>query len=104
MSNPVIGPAAAELSYSQQDLQGVVSLAIEESRKLGASAAEAGVSVEFCHTCSRHIDTDYNVEGEYRGGEYVCERCCEKYPAPTNTRETFAQFVKRMEATAGEEA
>jgi PmbA protein len=46
MSNSVLGPAAAELSYSQQDLQGVVSLAIEESRKLGASAAEAGVSVE----------------------------------------------------------
>jgi PmbA protein len=42
----VLGPAAAELSYSQQDLEGVVSLAIEESRKLGASAAEAGVSVE----------------------------------------------------------
>ena len=43
MSNAV---APSQLSYSQQDLQDVVSLALAEARGLGASEAEAGVSVE----------------------------------------------------------
>jgi PmbA protein len=42
MSNPV----PAQLSYSQQDLQDLVSLALAEARGLGASDAEVGVSVE----------------------------------------------------------
>jgi PmbA protein len=46
MSNAISSQPAAELSYSQQDLQDVVTLAIEEARRLGASEAEAGVSVE----------------------------------------------------------
>src|SRR5918994_6187864 len=45
MSN-VPAQAAAELSHSRQDLQDVVTLAIEEARRLGASEVEAGVSVE----------------------------------------------------------
>lgn len=46
MSTVVPAHAAAPLTYSQQDLQDVVTLAIAEARKLGASEAEAGVSVE----------------------------------------------------------
>ncbi|HKS56104.1 MAG TPA: metalloprotease PmbA [Steroidobacteraceae bacterium] len=42
MSNPV----APQMSYSQQDLQDLVSLALAEARGLGASDAEVGVSVE----------------------------------------------------------
>jgi PmbA protein len=42
MSNPV----AAQSSYSQQDLQDLVSLALAEARGLGASDAEVGVSVD----------------------------------------------------------
>jgi PmbA protein len=42
MSNPV----AAQSSYSQQDLQDLVSLALAEARGLGATDAEVGVSVE----------------------------------------------------------
>jgi PmbA protein len=42
MSNPV----ATQLSYSQQDLQDLVALALAEARGLGASDAEVGVSVD----------------------------------------------------------
>jgi len=42
MSNPV----ASQPSYSQQDLQDLVTLALGEARALGASEAEVGVSVE----------------------------------------------------------
>src|SRR6185503_885393 len=38
--------APSQLSYSQQDLQDFVSLALAEARGLGASEAEVGVSVE----------------------------------------------------------
>jgi len=40
--------------------------------------------MEFCNFCSRHIDTDYDVEGEYENAEmvgiseYRCSRCCEE--------------------------
>jgi PmbA protein len=43
MSNAV---APSQLSYSQQDLQDFVTLALAEARGLGASDAEVGVSVE----------------------------------------------------------
>jgi hypothetical protein len=43
MSNAV---TSSQLSYSQQDLQDFVSLALAEARGLGASEAEVGVSVE----------------------------------------------------------
>jgi PmbA protein len=43
MSNAV---APSQQSYSQQDLQDVVTLALAEARGLGASDAEAGVSVD----------------------------------------------------------
>ena len=43
MSNAV---ATSQLSYSQQDLQDFVTLALAEARGLGASDAEVGVSVE----------------------------------------------------------
>lgn len=36
------------------------------------------MSIEFCSACSRHIDTDWNVEGEYSDDGYTCERCCIK--------------------------
>lgn len=42
MSNPV----ATQLSYTQQDLQDLVALALAEARGLGASDAEVGVSVD----------------------------------------------------------
>jgi PmbA protein len=42
MSNPVV----AQSSYSQQDLQDLVCLALAEARRVGASDAEVGVSVE----------------------------------------------------------
>jgi PmbA protein len=46
MSTDVPARGAAQLSYSQQDLQDLVSLALAEARGLGASDAEVGVSVE----------------------------------------------------------
>src|SRR4029079_9747865 len=46
MSTDVPAQGAAQLSYSQQDLQDLVSLALDEARGLGASEAEVGVSVE----------------------------------------------------------
>jgi PmbA protein len=46
MSTDVPAQGAAQLSYSQQDLQDLVALALAEARGLGASAAEVGVSVE----------------------------------------------------------
>jgi PmbA protein len=39
-------PAVSQSSYSQQDLQDLVTLALAEARGLGASEAEVGVSVE----------------------------------------------------------
>lgn len=40
-------PAASnQLSHSQQDLQDLVALAIEEARKLGATESEVGISVD----------------------------------------------------------
>jgi PmbA protein len=38
--------ASTQLSHSQQDLQDLVSLAIEEARRLGATASEVGISVD----------------------------------------------------------
>src|SRR3954468_8396261 len=38
--------AAPTLSHSQADLQNVVTLALEEAKKLGATEAEAAVSVD----------------------------------------------------------
>ena len=38
--------ASSQLSHSQQDLQDLVALAIDEGRRLGATAAEVGVSVD----------------------------------------------------------
>jgi PmbA protein len=46
MSTDVSARGAAQLSYSQQDLQDLVTLALAEARGLGASDAEVGVSVE----------------------------------------------------------
>src|SRR6185312_16198937 len=46
MSTDVPAQGAAQLSYSQQDLQDLVSLALAEARGLGATEAEAGVSVD----------------------------------------------------------
>ncbi|HJY41117.1 MAG TPA: DNA gyrase modulator, partial [Steroidobacteraceae bacterium] len=46
MSTDVPAQIAAQLSYSQQDLQDLVTLALAEARGLGASDAEVGVSVE----------------------------------------------------------
>ncbi|HEY7640936.1 MAG TPA: metalloprotease PmbA [Steroidobacteraceae bacterium] len=46
MSTDVPAPGAAQLSYSQQDLQDLVRLALAEAHGLGASDAEVGVSVE----------------------------------------------------------
>jgi PmbA protein len=46
MSTDVPARGAAQLSYSQQDLQDLVSLALAQARGLGASDAEVGVSVE----------------------------------------------------------
>ncbi|HEV8331528.1 MAG TPA: metalloprotease PmbA [Steroidobacteraceae bacterium] len=46
MSTDVPAQGAAQLSYSQQDLQDLVALALAEARGLGASDAEVGVSVE----------------------------------------------------------
>src|SRR5919106_4677737 len=46
MSTEVPAQSASQLSYSQQDLQDCVSLALAEARGLGASDAEVGVSVE----------------------------------------------------------
>src|SRR6186713_2282916 len=38
--------ASNQLSHSQQDLQDLVALAIEEGRRLGATASEVGISVD----------------------------------------------------------
>jgi PmbA protein len=46
MSNASNAVTPSQLSYSQQDLQDFVTLALAEARGLGASEAEAGVSVE----------------------------------------------------------
>jgi PmbA protein len=46
MSTDVPAQGAAQLSYSQQDLQDLVALALAEARGLGASDAEVGVSVD----------------------------------------------------------
>ncbi|MGH8176051.1 MAG: metalloprotease PmbA [Steroidobacter sp.] len=46
MSNLTTAPPSGQLSHSQADLQVLVALAIEEGRKLGATAVEAGVSVD----------------------------------------------------------
>jgi PmbA protein len=47
MSQLTTSPASSnQLSHSQADLQGLVALAIDEARQLGATAAEAGVSVD----------------------------------------------------------
>ena len=41
------------------------------------------MSMEYCETCDRRIDTDELSEGQYRDVEpcfveYVCQDCCEK--------------------------
>src|SRR5688500_3019423 len=42
-----VTPASSnQLSHSQQDLQDLVALAIDEARKLGATESEVGVSVD----------------------------------------------------------
>src|ERR1044071_7492785 len=46
MSTDVPAQGAAPLSYSQQDLQDLVTLALAEARGLGATETEVGVSVE----------------------------------------------------------
>lgn len=47
MSKPTLAPTASnQLSHSRADLQALVKLAIDEARSLGATDAEAGVSVD----------------------------------------------------------
>jgi PmbA protein len=50
MAQPPISSATAsaptQLSHSQQDLQDLVALAIEEAKRLGATASEVGISVD----------------------------------------------------------
>jgi PmbA protein len=43
---PTSPPGSSQLSHSQADLQALVTLAIDEARNLGATDAEAGVSVD----------------------------------------------------------
>ena len=33
------------------------------------------MSIERCHKCGRHVDTDYHDNGLYEDGEYVCVEC-----------------------------
>ena len=58
MSNAV---ATSQLSYSQQDLQDFVTLALAEARGLGASDAEVGVSVDPWNGGHAHDRTSYSV-------------------------------------------
>lgn len=46
MAQSPTAAASSQLSHSQQDLQDLVALAIEEGRRLGATASEVGVSVD----------------------------------------------------------
>jgi len=41
------------------------------------------MSMEYCETCDRNIDTDEMAEGEYRDighcfTQYKCEDCCDE--------------------------
>src|SRR5678815_5244903 len=40
-------PSSTQLSHTQADLQALVTLSIDEARKLGATEVEAGVSVDI---------------------------------------------------------
>ena len=48
------------------------------------------MSIEYCEHCGQHIDTDFDVEGEYEAapgvvyGRFRCSRCCEKRDEPEN--------------------
>ena len=35
------------------------------------------MSIEYCDSCGNNIDTDFNVEGIYDAGEYICDICAE---------------------------
>ncbi len=37
------------------------------------------MSMAYCERCDRHVDTDFDVEGEcdFQGYQYVCEGCRE---------------------------
>ena len=36
------------------------------------------MSMEMCSECDSHVDTDYNVEGVYKDGKFICEDCKEE--------------------------
>jgi hypothetical protein len=70
------------------------------------------MSCMLCNRCERLVDTDEDLDSLYvTDGQCVCEHCrtdedlgaVEANTAPVPiTRETFTQFVARMEATAEE--
>ena len=76
MSTDVPARSTSQLSYSQQDLQDLVALALAEARGLGASDAEVGVSVEtgLSVTAQARRSGDAGVSARPRHGRHRVSR------------------------------